>query len=63
MFRPEHEEIWDRTKRTLNAKSIKMYNNPQYALALEEYITEEEENRRNIIDGINKNIRRIETKL
>ena len=31
MFRPEHEEQYDRTHRTLNPQSIKMYNNPEYA--------------------------------
>jgi hypothetical protein len=31
MFRPENEEQYDRTHRTLNPDAIKMYSNPEYA--------------------------------
>ena len=63
MFRPEHEEIYDRTTRTLNPDAIKMYSNPEYAKQLEKYIEDEEFNRKNIIHSLNKNIQKIQYQL
>ena len=40
-----------------------MYNNPEYAKQLEDYIQEEELSRRSIIDNLNKNIQKIQNKL
>jgi hypothetical protein len=63
MFRPEHEEIYDKTHRTLNSEALKMYSNPEYAKQLEKYIEDEEYNRKEIINSLNKNIVKIQNQL
>jgi hypothetical protein len=59
MFRPEHEEMYDRTHRTLDPQSIKMFSNPEYAKQLEKYIEDNEYNRKSIIQNLNNNIKKI----
>ena len=63
MFRPEHEEIYDKTHRTLNPEALKMYSNPEFAKQLEKYIVDEEYNRKEIINSLNKNIQKIQYRL